>query len=244
MIFTLDYRPRFRDSDADGLVSARGYLNYFQDVASGHFHSLKKGNDTLPERYGVAWVYSRYKLKIFSKADFSEVLRISSWVSRCDAARVWQEMEVKRGEELLCAGRLESCVVNLSENRICRTSEIELPADLVEDRFSSVEPFEKRRKKADEADFAYTYKVAYTDIDKSRHMNNLHYADMFLNAFTPAFFDSHIITDFEIQYIRQAYFGEELTVLKKEDGDAMTLFAVNRDGALTASCVFRTKCGN
>ncbi len=53
MIFQKEYMPQFREADPNGLVGVRGYLNYFQDVATHYMHNLGKGNDTLPEEYGI-----------------------------------------------------------------------------------------------------------------------------------------------------------------------------------------------
>ena len=237
MSFTLTFLPRFRESDADGLVGVKGYVDYFQDIASGHFHLYGKGNDTLPYKYGVAWVYSKYKLKIYAKADFSENISVTSWVSKCDPVRVWQEMEIKRGDRLLCEGRLESCLVNLKEAKLVKTPYIELPDDLVEDRLTSVDRFSRRMKFADDAEYRYTYTVRYTDLDNNRHMNNLHYVELFLNAFSPEFFDENTVTDFELQYISQAYYGDELRVFELREGDTHTLFAVNQNDELIAGCV-------
>ena len=55
MIFEKHYLPQFREADRDGLVGLRGYMNYFQDVATHYMHNLNKGNDTLPEEYGIVW---------------------------------------------------------------------------------------------------------------------------------------------------------------------------------------------
>lgn len=236
MSFSITFVPRFRESDADGLVGIKGYVDYFQDIASGHFHSIERGNDTLPYRYGMAWIYSKYKLKIYAKADFTSDLLLTSWVSKCDRIRVWQEMEIRRGQELLCEGRLESCVVNLKEQKIVKTDCIELPADLQEPRLTSVERFSKRAKFDKRASLRYTYTVRYTDLDNNRHMNNLHYVELFLNAFAPDFFDENVITDFELQYISQAYYGDELRVFIFSEGNIHTLYALDRKDELIASC--------
>ena len=237
----MTFLPRFRESEADGKIGVKGFINYFQDVASGHFHSIGKGNDTLPYRYGVAWVYSKYKLKIRQKADFSQDITLTSWVSKCDRARVWQEMEIRKGKELLCEGRLESCVVNLKERKIVKTDFVELPEDLEEPTLTSVERFSKRPKFDEAAQLCYTYTVRYTDLDNNRHMNNLHYVELFLNAFSPAFFEENTITDFELQYISQAYYGDALRVFLLSQDNMHTLYALNKDDTLIASCVINTQ---
>ncbi|MBQ6152583.1 MAG: hypothetical protein IJJ15_02415 [Ruminococcus sp.] len=237
MSFSLEFLPRFRESEADGKVGVKGYVDYFQDIASGHFHLYGKGNDTLPYQYGVAWVYSKYKLKIYGKADFSENIRVTSWVSKCDPVRVWQEMEIRRGEQLLCEGRLESCLVNLKEAKLVKTPYIELPDNLVEERLTSVDRFSRRMKFSQDAQYRYTHTVRYTDLDNNRHMNNLHYVELFLNAFSPEFFDENVVTDFELQYISQAYCGDELRVFELCEGSTHTLYALNQNDELIAGCV-------
>ena len=239
-MYEIDYLPRFRESDADGLVSAKGYFYYFQDIAAGLYHEMGKGNNRIPQKYGVFWVYSKYKLKIYDKCDFDHLIRIACWVSKLDAVRSWQEMRITRGDDVLCEGRLESCVVDLWHKRIAKLARIELPGDLAEGNLT-VEPFSRRIKPGDHPEYRCTHTVAYTDIDLSRHMNNLHYVDMFMNAFDPDWYDRYFITDFEIHYINQAYYREELRIYSEQVGEEIRLFAYNRDDAEVAACIIKVK---
>lgn len=234
--YEIEYLPRFRESDHEARIGLRAYLNYFQDIAAGHYHKMGKGNDTIHERYGAAWVYTKYHLKIYGKTDFDHLLRITSWISKLDQVRSWQEMEIKRGEELLCEGRLESCLINLSDLSIARTSAIELPDDLVSDERTSVGAFSRRFRMPEDVSECYTYRVRYCDIDNNRHMNNLHYLDMFMNAFELEFYDRCDIAEFEIHYINQAYYGEELRICCAQEGDTCRLFALNAAGNTVAAC--------
>ena len=210
-MFEIDYLPRFRESESDGLVSAKGYFYYFQDIAAGFYHEMGKGNNRIPQRYGVSWVYSKYKLKIYDKCDFDHLIHIATWVSKLDAVRSWQEMRITRGEDVLCEGRLESCVVDMKQQKIEKLSRIELPDGLVQDE-QTVAPFTRRLKPSENIRYRCTHTVEYTDIDLSRHMNNLHYVDMFMNAFDLDFYDRFFITDFEIHYLHQAYYHEKLRI--------------------------------
>ena len=239
-MYEIDYLPRFRESEADGLVSTKGYFYYFQDIAAGMYHEMGKGNNKIPQKYGVSWVYSKYKLKIYDKCDFEHMIHIATWVSKLDAVRSWQEMRITRGEDVLCEGRLESCVVDMKANKIERLSRIELPDDLAEGN-PTVGSFTRRLKPGDNLEYRFTHTVAYTDIDLSRHMNNLHYVDMFMNAFDLDFYDKYFITDFEIHYIIQAYYQEELRIFSENIGDEIRLFAFNKDDAIAAACIIKVK---
>lgn len=241
MIYEIEYLPRFRESGHDGLVGLKGYMDYFQDIAAGQYHVLDKDNCTIHEKYGVAWVYSKYRLKIHDKADFNQTLTIRAWISRLDSVRSWQEMEIYRREELICEGRLESCLIDLADLSIARIPRIELPDGLVVDRMTAAEPFTRRMKFPEDAAYRYTHTVRYTEIDNNRHMNNLYYVPMFMNAFDLGFYDRHRITDFEIQYIRQAYYGENLDVYAVEKDGEYRLYALNQAKELVAAAVLKAE---
>ena len=59
MIYEKEYFPQFRESDHTGLIGANGYFEYFQDAVTAYMHALGKGNDTLPETYGICWVFTK-----------------------------------------------------------------------------------------------------------------------------------------------------------------------------------------
>ena len=237
MIYEIEYEPRFRESGHDALIGLKGYMDYFQDVAAGQYHALGKDNSVIHERYGVAWMYSKYRLRIYKKTGFDDAIRISSWISRLDAVRSWQEMTVYRGDELLCEGRLESCLIDIGDLSIARIGRIELPEGLVVDRVTSVPAFGRRMKFPEFAEYRYTHTVRYSEIDNNRHMNNLHYVTLFMNAFDVEFYDKHFITDFELHFIAQAYCGEELDVFMTRGEGEYRLFALNKKTQLVASCV-------
>ena len=70
MIYRKEYFPQFRESDHTGLVGAGGYFEYFQDAVTAYMHTLGKGNDTLPEDYGICWVFTKYKLHIEKRTGY------------------------------------------------------------------------------------------------------------------------------------------------------------------------------
>lgn len=80
MIFEKHYLPQFREADRDGCVGLKGYMNYFQDVATHYMHNLNKGNDTLPEEYGIVWMFTKYKMEVSRKVDFTGELTMETWI--------------------------------------------------------------------------------------------------------------------------------------------------------------------
>jgi len=236
MGFIKDYRQQFRESEASGLIGLKGYMYYFQDMVTEHLHLLGKGNDTLPEDYGCAWMFVKYKLNIIKQADFTKPLHLETWVSRLDKIRIWQDLEISCDGELYAFGRLENCPVYLKNAKLCRLEEISFP-DILENRKTQTAAFCRFPKEYNDMAHVYDYQVQYTDLDKSRHMNNLQYVNLFMNAFTPEFYDKNKITGFELHYISQCYFGEKLAVYQRASHASVTLAAFKQDKTLAAQCV-------
>jgi len=236
-ILTLDQLPQFREADADGLIGLRGYMNYFQDAATRYMHNLHLGNDTLPEERGICWVYSKYKLHICRRTDFSGPFRLESWVeNKKPTVRLYQDLMISRSGDVCAFGRLEECLLDIANQKLCRLSAIGWPEGLASTRELELEPFSRIGKPDLELlALAGTHQVRYTDLDKSGHMNNLRYVDMLLNAFDSNFWGKYEISDFEIHYLNQSYEGEKLQLRCRADDHTAEVWAIKADQ--TPACV-------
>ena len=80
MPFEQTFHPQYRDADPDGLIGLKGAMHYFQDIHTWFMHSMHKGNDELPEKYGSAWVYTRYLVTLSRKIDYTDTITLSAWM--------------------------------------------------------------------------------------------------------------------------------------------------------------------
>lgn len=233
MIFQKEYMPQFREADPNGLVGVRGYLNYFQDVATHYMHNLGKGNDTLPEEYGICWMYTKYKMHIWKEADFTAPLEFQTWaVQDRSPIWVWQDFIASRQNEVYAEGRVESCLYHMDTRRIGRLTEIDYPKEAAMEQKLSIAPFCKLSTEITDMEYCYTHTVRYTDLDKSKHMNNLLYINLFLNAFDINYFEQNRITDFEIHYLDQCFYLEEIAVYRRREKERILLAGIKQDGTL------------
>lgn len=96
---------------AIGLIGLRGCIRYFQDIHTWYMHDIDKGNDVLPERYGVAWVYTRYRLRVFHKLDYTEPATLTTWMEPYrQPVLVKQNLRIHQHGALAAQGKLESVV--------------------------------------------------------------------------------------------------------------------------------------
>ncbi len=250
-VYTEEFIPRFRDADEDGLIGARGYFNLFQDLTSAHMFLYDLGNDVLSERTGCAWIFTKYRLSIYKKADFTKPLRIRTWVEpQRSPLLVYHDISISildKDKEIKAAeGRVESCPFNLREQKLEKLSRIGYTGDISHTEAIPLS-FSRFSRKNEGTVYGYTHKVIYTDLDKSEHMNNIKYIDMFLNTFDSAFYKEFSIEDIEIQYINQCFEGEEIKIFYEiikdvqngEKREKIRLIAVKEDGT-TGSAALMT----
>ena len=228
--FEKEYLPMFRDSDAQGLIGMRAYLYYFQDMSTEHLHLMGKGNDTLPERYGMAWIYTKYRLRILKRADYSRPLHMETWIEKQDKIRLWQDLKITAGSDVYALGRLESCVINLEKQKIGMLSDIEMPPGTNHDEKIEQDPFTRMKPEEEGMEYMYSHRVLYSDLDKSHHMANLRYVNLMENAFTPDFYSCHEVKEMELHYTTQSSFGDEIRIYKKDMGDCYQIAGKKEDG--------------
>ena len=234
MIFEKNYIPQFRDADRDGGVGLRGYMNYSQDMATHYMHNIQKGNDTLPEEYGIVWMYTKYKMHINCKVDFSGELNMKTWIPEGKlSAVVRQNLLISRGGERCACGCVESCLYDISKKRLTRLKEIDFPVDIAESNLYAkgmefdMQGFQKLSADLEGMESVYTHRVRYTDLDKTGHMTNLKYVDLFLNAFDSKFYEAFQIEEFEIHFLDQCFEGDAIHVYKKIFDGRILLAAVH-----------------
>lgn len=242
MIFEKDHVPQFRDADRDGLVGLRGYMNYFQDMATNYMHNIQKGNDMLPEKYGIVWMYTKYKMQINRKVDFSGELNMKTWIPEGRSpAVVRQNLLISRDGEKCASGCVESCLYDVSKKRLARLKEIVFPADVAESMEPDIRGFQKMPVDLGRMEFVYAHQVRYTDLDKTGHMTNLKYVDLFLNVFDSRFFEGFQMKEFELHFLDQCFEGDAVCVYKKRLNGGILLAAAHNGGVPCAAACMKAK---
>ena len=85
----------------------------------------------------------------------------------------------------------------------------------------------------------YNRTVRCSDLDKSNHMTNLRYIDMFQDAYDKAFWAQFDARQMEMCFLSQSREGETLSVRSRQDDHKFHFAAVHADGTLAAVAMFR-----
>ena len=235
--------PKLRDADKNSLVGVRGFLNFFQDVATVHMHSFNKGNDVIPDQYNICWMYTKYLLVLNREVNFDNTVDVETWIEKeKTTAVIRQAMEITQNGEFIAKGRLESCLVDMASRRLTKPAMIEFPMDVFEERHVDLRPFMKLPKTSEGMEYIFTHCVRYSDLDRNNHMTNLKYVPLLMDAFESDFYDTNTLCEMEIHYLSQCFYREEVDIFKKPEGEGYLVAVVHKDGtvATMAFMKFRT----
>ena len=239
MPFEQTILPQYRDADPDGLIGLRGCMHSFQDIHTYYMHSIHKGNDELPEQYGAAWVYTKYHVSLKHKLDYTDSARLSTWMEPYrQPVLVNLNFILRQHGRIAATGRLENCVFSLVRQRPLRLSAIDFPENFTEDIPHDIPDFVGLDKSTAGMAGRYRRTVRMSDLDKSNHMTNLRYIDMFQDAYSAAFWKAFDPVEMEISFFSQCREGEELAILSREEENAVYLAAVHADGQMASAAMF------
>ena len=239
MPFEQTILPQYRDADPDGLIGLKGCMHYFQDIHTYFMHSIHKGNDELPEQYGAAWVYTKYHVSLKHKLDYTDSAGLSAWMEPYrQPVLVNLNFELRQHGRIAATGKLENCVFSLTRQRPLRLGAIDFPEGIPEEIPNTIPDFVRLDHSTEGMEKRYCRTVRMSDLDKSNHMTNLRYIDMFQDAYDAAFWKEFDPKEMEISFLSQCREGEELTVLSRTEKDAVYLAAVHADGNPAAVALF------
>ena len=210
-------------------------LHIFQDIATSHAREMGMGFDNLMKDSNAFWVLSKIKFRLNDKIlQFDEVLA-KTWPLKPSLIRFQRDFTITCANKAVL-GSSEWCILDGTTYGLRKLSSVNYPTSLEHlTETSNAGEFTRFTNQVDIEDYIYTYKAQYTDIDCNNHVNNVSYAKMALNAFTPDEFIDFKFTGFEIHFISQSYYGDEIKIYKKPvDG------GVYVEGKLNDKTVFKT----
>ena len=239
MLFQLQVNPQFRDADHDGLIGLRGCMRYFQDAHTYFMHSINNGNDVIPEQYGAAWIYTQYHVKISRKIDYNDPLQLKQWFQpyRRPLLLTLDSTIEQRGEIVAC-GKIETCVFDLNRQMPRRLSSIEFPDGIAEEVENDIPSFIGLGKSAEGMTECYQKTVRVSDLDKSRHMNNLRYIEMFQDSYSGDYWSEREPQQMEIRFLSQCKEGETISVCSRVDETGIHFAALHQDGSVASTAFF------
>ncbi len=189
-------------------------LASFQDTAIFHSNEMGVGFEDFIKSSNAIWVLTKVKIYAPKMPVLTENVEFSTYPTDVSLLRFTREFTAFGDKDAKAVGHSEWCVLDATTKSLRKSNSIDYPRDL-EHRTDNVGlTFDNMRYEI--GDYVYTHKVKLTDIDCNRHTNNVAYARMALNAFSIEEYESFNFTTFEIKFIAQSYYGDEIEIYKNK----------------------------
>ena len=205
--------------------------NHLLNCAGFHASDRGFGIATLNED-NYTWVLSRLAIELDEMPFQYEDFTIWTWgenVYRLFTDRNFALLD-KDGKKIGYA-RSVWAMINLNTRK---------PADLLALHGGSIVdyvcdepcPIEKpSRIKVTSTESVATLKAKYSDIDINGHVNSIRYIEHIMDLFPIEMYKEKRIRRFEMAYVAESYYGDELTLYKDELGDGAFDIEVKKNGS-------------
>lgn len=217
------------DVDMHGIVRPTQLLALLEEIGSHEMIKYPPSNDDL-RREGKGFILSRIVMSIHKDICEGDCAIGETFATDSRGLSFNRCYQLSTGGEIAAKVYSVWAFVDFNENKLIRYEDVaermiggepEAPLDMEL-------PLRVRMPKADEFSEVAKRKVYYSDTDLNGHMNNTKYLNM-LCDFVPDI-DKKKLRGINISYISEAPFGDELTVLCKEDGGVYYFKTIRSDG--------------
>lgn len=206
-------------SEVDSFYKLRlDYIfSHFQSIADLHSKEMGTDGEALLQKSNVFWVLTKMKLKILELPKSGDDLIVETWPLKAKGVRFDRDFKLSNKDKVFVMGSSEWCTLDYTTQNLRRVDSVAYPHDMPfrEDR-SGAGDMLRIKETVDDTNLHHTYHSSFVDIDTNKHTNNVAYLRMILNCFTPDEFEATKIDEFQINFLSQTFYGEEIKIYKKK----------------------------
>lgn len=215
--YKTDYTVKSTEVDSNWKMRIDHIIELLQAVTGVHSLELGVDGPTLLEKSNAFWILTKFKIKIAEFPLMEDKLTVETWPTIVKGVRFGRDFLIQKNGKSCVMGSSEWCTLDYTTKELRRANSVCYPIDMVHrDYLSGAGDFIKVRETVDEGNYNHTHRSAFIDIDTNKHTNNIAYLRMALNCFSPDEFETLNISEVQISFLAQTYFGDQIKIYKKE----------------------------
>ena len=235
-----EFRANFSALDQSMRQSITSCFSWQQDMLTEYFESFGSDNITLKTRCGALWVFTKTILKIFELPVWRQKVYARSYTTKVTKATFHAETVFSdENGKVLFVFKSEACAMDVAERKLRRIDSVIFPKDMECGESMLRENFSRPRMGTGER--CFTYKTSTTDIDYSRHVNNVNYVKLTLNALSLDFLLENSPAEYEIHFFKETLLGDEIAVYKEEKEGEIVFSLQSESGEVVSAKLIHTK---
>lgn len=226
------------DCNPQGHLSPQDLVRHLIQVATEAADLLGCGWDSMRD-HGTIWVLSRLAFEMESYPRAAEKFTVTTWVESFNRLYSSRCFEITDGTgKVIGYARSMWVPIDFQTRRPARLEDFSYLSEAPVDRPCPIAPPARLRvPRSPSRTDTYTFRVS--DLDLNRHVRSVAYVELAIDQLTPADYDSATLRRLDIDYRREAHWGDsaEIAVSTASDGGAtVTDVAVSLDGEPVNLC--------
>ncbi len=223
------YSQSFQISSFDLNPNATARLtsiaNYLQEMAYQHAKRLNWGFHDL-EKKNVAWVLSRFHLKLHLLPGWDDTITIETWPRGVDRLFAIRDFKItNENGDLIGDATTYWLIVDINTHRPTRITE-----DIIKLVTREETVFDAKSEKLEipgELSEVHKRTVGFSDLDIVGHVNNVKYMEWCMDAIPLETHLKHELAELEINFLHEAKYGEEIQLNLSNSDQSFMVNAVN-----------------
>lgn len=230
MIFEHKYEVIVKDLGKNNKVSNKAILGYMEEIASLHSSTVGQGVDDL-EKNGTAWVILDWKLQVFSRCGYSEVVTVKTWVRENNKFYSYRDFEAYDSKNnLIAIGTSKWVLIDMNTKHITKIDD--KLGEKYKPEYNKNVFNEKNLEKIKEPT-EYVSNIIYTvkrsDIDVNKHVHNLNYLDFAYEALPKEIYEKEELKNVRINYKHELKYGDTIKCLYSNENGRCVVAIKNED---------------
>ncbi len=214
-------RVRYSEVEPDLRMSMSALINRFQDASVFHSESIGRG----PQPIGSvkhAWIIVSWQIILNRMPSFSESVTTATWGWKFRGMEGDRDFTIKNENgEILAMAASRWIYFDFERQRPMRVPEAEVSGYGIDPPLEIERAPRKIKIPETEPLIQEQIRIGKEHLDNNKHVNNLQYIEMALEAVP----DGAVVKEIRVEYAQQAYLGDTLTpkYYMNENGCIVTL---------------------
>lgn len=230
-----------KDVGSMGLLTNKGFLNLFEEVACIHSDIAGFGINQMKDT-NLSWILLHWKVKVFKRVKYNSTVTVKTWSRNASKCLTYRDFEMyDENGNLICIATTKWTLVTVSTGAITKITPEIINCYHPEDDHNVFGQLDIEKLKEPEvlshSDIkpSYTFTVLRRDIDVNKHMHNSFYLDYAIEALPQEIYESLESNQFEIMYKNGAKLGDTVNCYyAKQEGGHYVVMKNAKGGKLNA----------
>ena len=219
---------------ADTNLSVAGAFRIVENSVTEMMAQLKIDGITVKKLYNAMWVFAKNRIKFLKPLPWGENFTAECFITSFSLVKLNVETAIRNEKnEIAAYAKTELCALDLETGKIKKTSAVGLDESFV--KHPSLMELEFAKFEDAPLPLAESVTVRSTNIDFSRHTNNVEYVRFLLNTYSVDELLNSPVKEIEVCYVSQSYENDELQIYKSA-GDSKDVIIIKKADTTVIKC--------